>query len=82
MKSITVHDLDDNLARAISREAHENGESLNRTIKKLLRTALGLNAARENSPFARFCGGWSEKEFRDFQAKIAEADKINPADWR
>jgi len=42
MKSITIHDLDDSLEVLLEQTAKDHGLSLNRTVKMLLRKALGL----------------------------------------
>ena len=48
MKSITIHKIDDELSRMLSRKAHEAGTSLNRTVKSLLRILGVALAAKLN----------------------------------
>ena len=43
MKSITIHGLDEHLDRTIRSLAEREGLSMNKTIKKVLRSALGLD---------------------------------------
>ena len=43
MKSITIHNLEDRLVAMIERIADQEGNSLNKTIKGLLASALGLD---------------------------------------
>ena len=42
MKSITIHGLDEGLEAMIEEKARQEGLSLNKTVKMLLREALGL----------------------------------------
>lgn len=85
MKSITIHSLDDDLDRKIRSIASKEGQSLNKTIKKILRSALGLEAqdklARRNE-FKDLFGTWSDKDLREFQEGTADFSKIDPADWQ
>ena len=85
MKSITIHDLDDSLDALIQEKAREEGLSLNRTVKMLLRKALGLepggNGDRRGD-FAEFCGGWSKADAAEFERKTKDLRKIDPRDWQ
>ena len=85
MKSITIHDLDDSLDALIQEKAREEGLSLNRTVKMLLRKALGLepggNSDRRGD-FAEFCGGWSKADAAEFERKTKDLRKIDPRDWQ
>jgi len=85
MKSITIHGLDDELDHLIRSIANEEGLSLNKTIKKLLRSALGLETRGKlarHDEFQDLFGVWSKSEFRKFQEKTADFSKIDPADWQ
>ncbi len=85
MKSITIHDLDEALEAGIEEKAREEGLSLNKTVKKLLREALGLapggNGDRR-ADFAEFCGGWSKAEAKEFEKKTRELRKVDLRDWQ
>lgn len=56
MKSITVHQLDEELLNGIEKLANEHSASLNRTIKQLLRQALGLG--NEKKAAVDFSDSW------------------------
>jgi len=85
MKSVTIHNLDDSLAAMIQEKAREEGLSLNETVKKLLRKALGLepggNGDRK-ADFAAFCGAWSKADAAEFRKNLKELHKIDPRDWQ
>jgi hypothetical protein len=68
MKSITIHKLDEALARELEEQARREGMSINRLVKKLLRRALGLEKEPEpdhKEDFLDLFGTWSEREETD-----------------
>jgi len=85
MKSITIHDLDDDLDRRIRALAMEKGLSLNKTIKFVLRMALGLEGGCQKARLDQFqdlFGAWSSSDFQAFQEQTADFSEVDPADWR
>ncbi len=85
MSSLTLHNIDEDLARLIKERAQQEGLSLNRTIKKLLAQALGMvqpDKQRHRNEFAEFCGMWSHEEFEEFQRATADQRAIDPQDWK
>jgi hypothetical protein len=85
MKSITIHDLDESTEAMIEEKARKEGLSLNKTVKMLLRKALGLtpggNGDRK-ADFAEFSGVWSKADEREFEKKTRDLHKVDPRDWR
>lgn len=86
MRSLTVHKIDERLAEGIERQAKENGESLNSTIKALLSRALGLDSSDSSTAgtlkgYRRFLGRWSDADVRDFKAATADFDRVDEGDW-
>jgi hypothetical protein len=76
MKSITIHKLDEALARVLEERARREGVSINRLVKRLLRSALGLEKEPEpdhRGDFLDLFGTWSER--------IEELETIEPQDW-
>lgn len=83
MKSITIHSIDDQLADLIKKKAEAKGASLNKTIKELLTSALGLNRIiKKRKDFSEFSGMWSEKEAEEFDKAVEDFEKIDKEDWR
>ncbi len=80
-KSITIHNLDEALAQLIEQRAREEGNSLNATIKKLLQESLGIPADTKYADFSKFCGGWTEEEFEEFQKNTEDMERIDPTEW-
>ncbi len=82
MKSITVHQLDEELLNGIEKLANEHGASLNRTIKQLLRQALGLESIKKPPvDFSDLCGVWSAAELKEFEENTAELNHVQAGDW-
>ena len=85
MKSISSHKIEDQLMALIQKKAQEKGLSLNKTIKLLLREALGLSQtsmiAKRNG-FESFCGVWDEEEFSAFNQRTASFQQIDQEDWK
>jgi hypothetical protein len=83
MKSLTIHNMEQDLARAIEQMAASRGISQNRVVKLLLRQALHLGdpqpARRDVSDFF---GIWSEEEVNEFQAATDFFDTIDEELWQ
>ena len=85
MKSITIHNLDDQTADLIQQEASKKGLSLNKTIKLLLKQALGIKpvpSEKRKSEFLDLFGIWSDKDLQEFNATIEDLSQVNPEDWK
>lgn len=85
MKSITIHNVDDQLAALLQRRAEEAGTSVNRTVKRLIEQALGLKPLPEGSnrrEFEAFLGTWSDEELSRFSAATADLERVDDEDWR
>ena len=81
MKSITIHNLDEYLITLIREKAKEEGLSINKTIKILLKKALGLinNDSQHNGEnIINVFGSWDEKDVKSFQDTIRNFEKLNP----
>ena len=84
MKSFTIHKLDSELAEQLEKRARRDGLSLNRTVKDILRTALGLDktpAENHRSDFTDLFGSWSQEEASAFDQRNRKARTVDPGDW-
>lgn len=84
MRSITVHNLETELDNLIRKKANASGASLNKTIKELLRQALGVSKmeTKKNS-LDRFFGVWSKKETDEFDRVIKEEfEVVDEEGWK
>ncbi len=85
MKSITIHGVDEQLARMIKSKADADGRSVNNTVKNLLEQALGIkptSARLHERDFIELCGVRSDTDLTDFNDVTGDTGNINPADWR
>lgn len=85
MKSITIHGLEPDLASRLEQRAREGGTSLNKTIKRLLASALGLSPEGKTDRrrnFEDLCGGWSKGEAEAFGGAIRDFERVDPEDWK
>lgn len=85
MKSMTIHGIDKQLEELIKSKAKSEGLSINKTIKKLLETALGIKPqpSRKNlDEFKEFRGVWSSEDLKVFEEKTADLRTTDKDDWQ
>ena len=86
MKSITIHNIDGQLAELIESKAKTKGTSINKIIKQLLEESMGINPLGKNfrnrKDFSEFCGLWSKKDLKEFEEKTKEFEEIRQEDWK
>jgi plasmid stability protein len=82
MKSITIHNIENDLDKKISAKSKEYGLSQNRTVKEILRKALlSDRAASRREQFADLFGTWTSADKKAFEERIADFEKIDKSDW-
>ncbi len=77
---MTIRNVPPSLAEALEREKRRRGQSLNQTVIELLDQGLGTVRARSNG-LGSLGGGWSEKEFRDFERATAPVEEVDEEVW-
>jgi hypothetical protein len=84
MKSITIHGLEDDLDEKIRKKAGQKGLSLNKTIKLLVREALGVSnqPPDHRQDFQDLCGIWSRADLEAFDGATEDFDRIDTEDWK
>jgi plasmid stability protein len=85
MKSITIHGLDEHLDKKIRSLADREGLSMNKPIKKVLRSALGLDdqgEATRREQFTDLFGTWTKQDLVEFQENTADFSQVEPSDWK
>ncbi len=84
MKSFTIHNIDERLAKEIKKVAQREGKSINQTVKTLLQKTLGHGSDEQikKSEFLDLFGVWNEEDELEFKRNIQELNKINDQDWR
>ena len=83
MSSITIHNLEKDLELLIREKAKKEHESLNKTIKKLLRKSLGLEKKQINhkDDFLDIFGKWDQKDLKEFENETSDFNEIEPMEW-
>ena len=82
MKSITIHNLDDEVASRIEQHAKETGLSLNKTIKQLLRKALNISSDNKSkTSFQEFVGVWNQDDLESFESATSDLGRVDDSDW-
>ena len=85
MKAITIRGIDEELEKKLRAAAHENGDSINSTLLKLIRRGLGLD---KQQPYQTFhdlddlAGTWTEEDEEEFMAVQAGFSKIDQDLWK
>jgi len=84
MKSISIHGLDEETEKLISKRAKNAKMSVNKFVKELLRKSLGLGPEKKDNSaeFLDFFGVWTEDEQKSFQEAIKDLETVNPEDWK
>jgi len=85
MKSMTIHGIDSQLAQLIKSKAESEGLSINKTIKKILETALGVKPQppqKNMDDFKEFCGVWTDDELKAFEENTSEIRVVDSEDWQ
>jgi plasmid stability protein len=82
LKYLTVRNLPADLARALEREKARSGASLNQTVIELLRRALGLAEIERSNGLAALAGTWSAEDLAEFEAAVADFERIDEELWR
>ena len=85
MKSMTIHGIDRQLAELIQSKAESEGLSINKTIKKILETALGVKPQppqRNIEDFKEFHGIWTDDELTAFEENTSETRTVDTEDWQ
>lgn len=84
MKSLTIHNIEREIADAIERMAHTTGLSQNKVVKKLLRKALELETETPEKPrrdLSAFFGVWTKEEATAIEQSLKVFDKVDEDLW-
>lgn len=82
MKSITIHNLDAELYAKLKEQSDSLDLSLNKLVKKMLRSQLGLDKKpKKKRDLSFMVNPMSDKEFAQFQEALKVFDRIDPEEW-
>ena len=76
---LTVRNVDPELSRRLRAVSAERGESLNTTVLRLLRDAVGLEARRDR---LRRHVTWTTQDLAEFSAALRAQRVVDERDWR
>ena len=76
---ITVRNVDPELSRQLRAISAEHGESLNATVLRLLRDAVGLDARRER---LRRYVGWTVDDLGEFTSAFRAQRVVDEQRWK
>lgn len=83
--AITIHNIDDEMYAALRERASSAKQSLNRTIKELMRIALGLPTAEERErieAWKKVCGSISKEDGEEWLKTLKPFEQIEPEMWK
>ncbi len=85
MGAITIRGIDETTARILKERAKKEGVSVNAVLLKTLRESLGLEKRRRTviyDDLDHLAGTWSEKDFVEFQKRIADFEIVDEKMWK
>ncbi len=72
---LTLRNVDPDLSSRLRALSQQRGDSLNTTVLRLLRDAVGLNARRER--LQRYTG-WTDDDLEEFDAALRAQRVVDP----
>ena len=82
MKTMTVRNIPDEVAEKLKGIAETVNTSINAMVVRVLEAGvLPHGKKRPSHDFSRFCGGWSQQEFDDFEKAVADCGNIYREEW-
>lgn len=75
---LTLRNVDPELANRLRAISQERGDSLNSTVLRLLRDAVGLNARREH---LRRYTGWTADDLEEFTTAMQAQRVVDARSW-
>ncbi len=82
MKTMTLRNVPEELARELEREKQRRGKSLNQLAIDLLKESLGLDPERKRSNgLAELAGNWTDEELQEFERATAQFEQIDEELW-
>lgn len=82
MKSITIHNLDEELYSMIRESAKANRRSMNQEIKdKLSKTFFPDTEDKKLVSFKKFLSIWNENDYKEFTNNTIDFEKTSESEW-
>jgi plasmid stability protein len=84
MAVMTIRGLDEKMVEMLKKRAKQEGMSVNATLLKILKEALGLQKKPRKVIYTdldQLAGTWSNKDFEEFMKKTKDFEKIDKTLW-
>ena len=79
---LTIRGVPEDVARQLKAEAKRRGQSLNETVKLVLRRGLGLHETEAyDNGLRSLAGTWSDEQLREFERAAACFEEIDEDLW-
>jgi hypothetical protein len=82
MKTITLRNIPDRLAKQIEERARRSRKSLNQTVIEIIEDRVAPTKPQIHHDLDDFFGVWSDEEAAEFDAFLKEHRRIDPEDWK
>ena len=82
MKTITLRNVPDSIARKIEERARTTGKSYNRTVIDILEEAVGESKPRIYRDLDHLAGTWTKEEADEFDEFLRQHRKIDWEMWK
>ena len=85
MGAITIRGIDNEIAKVLKEKAKKEGTSINTNLLKTIRAALGLEKKKRAIVYDDLdylAGTWNEKDYLEFQKKIADFEVVDEKMWK
>lgn len=85
MSTMTIRGFDDQTIKALREKAKQEGMSVNAAIVKLVQEELGLKKKKRivvYNDLDHLAGTWDEKEYKEFQKRIKDFERIDETMWK
>ena len=83
MRQITVRGIPKELEQEIEARARAHGESLNKSVIRLLKQAVGLDRPQKKKrDFSALAGKWGARESSEFERNVRLFETIDEEVWK
>jgi hypothetical protein len=85
MRAITIRGVDNEVAKTLKERAKKEGVSINSMVLRIVKESLGLKKKRRTviyNDLDHLAGTWGEKDYVEFQNKVADFERIDENIWK
>ncbi len=84
MSIMTIRGIDNRITKVLKEKAKEEGVSIDVVLVKILKEALGIEKKTKSithNDLDYLAGTWSEKDYKEFQSKVADFERVDENMW-